>query len=134
MQLIWNNEIFIKIKLSYVCMIFFVKENKVKDSYIEERQYKHGNKTVRLDDSVFFDSPKGHCSNKNNIGNYGLYHLQSNCVRQSHFLLSVSHGTLYTLTLFLVCILLKHLLTVKSYPSYYSLKKFSFPEVPQQQL
>ena len=34
-------------------MIFFVKGNKLKDSYIEEPQYKHGNKTVRLDDSVF---------------------------------------------------------------------------------
>ena len=45
---------FIKTKLSYVCMIFFVIENKVEACCIEEQHSRHGNKKVRLDNSSLF--------------------------------------------------------------------------------
>ena len=35
-------------------MIFLIKENKVKDFCIEEQNFKHGSKKIRLDDSAFF--------------------------------------------------------------------------------
>ena len=53
-QLIQHNDFFIKIKLSYVCMIFFVIENKVEACCIEEQHSRHGNKKVRLDNSSLF--------------------------------------------------------------------------------